>query len=65
MTTFRQESHVGATFEAADVQDSSIPQLLAARVSENPQRLALTAGAKRLSYGELDRRASPAAGQPR
>jgi amino acid adenylation domain-containing protein len=65
MTISRQEAPVEATLDAADVQDSCIPQMVTARATDDPQGLALTAGAERLSYGELDRRANRLAGHLR
>ena len=42
---------------ARELPPGSLPGLFAARVAEDPDRIAVAAGATRLSYAELDRRA--------
>lgn len=53
-----QQKHVVRTLRPPDLQVACVPQLVAARATESPGALALTAEAQALTYHELDSRAN-------
>ena len=58
MSTSSWKSNVCETRQLFDLQSAFLPELVARRAAENPEALAVSAGAEILSYGELDNRAN-------
>ncbi|HEV8455949.1 MAG TPA: amino acid adenylation domain-containing protein, partial [Gemmatimonadales bacterium] len=53
-----QTKRVASEVGLPDVRGACIPDLIAAQATKSPEALALTADAQKLTYGELDRRAT-------
>lgn len=58
VSTSSWKSNVWETGQLFDLQSAFLPELVARRAAENPETLAVSAGAEILSYGELDNRAN-------